>query len=29
MLSRGIRHEWGDDLQPIKALRFVRYFGEG
>jgi hypothetical protein len=22
MTSRGVRHEWGDDLEPLKALRF-------
>lgn len=22
MVSRGIAHEWGDDLEPLKALRF-------
>jgi hypothetical protein len=22
MSSRGIEHEWGNDLEPLKALRF-------
>ncbi len=22
MSSRGVAHEWGDDLKPLKALRF-------
>ena len=22
LASRGLRHEWGDDLEPLKALHF-------
>jgi predicted nucleotidyltransferase len=27
LASRGVRHEWGDDLEPLKALRFGRHPG--